>query len=60
MIKIIVKKIIWNFKWYDIGIVNDYKCIYVKIIFFDVISYVMVLKIKKNDMLDYFFFFRKS
>lgn len=60
MIKIIAKQIIWNFKWYDIGTVNDYKCIHVKIILPDVTSYVMALKTKKNDMSDYFFFFRKS
>lgn len=60
MINIIAKKQSEIFKWYDIGTVNDYKCIHIKIILPDVTSYVMALKTKKNDMSDYFFFFRKS
>lgn len=44
----------------DIGKVNDYKCIHIRIILPNVTSYVMASKTKKYDMSGCFFFYRKS
>lgn len=59
MINIIAKKQSQIFKWYDIGTVNDYKCIHIKIILPDVTSYVMALKNKKEWYVGLFFFLER-